>query len=75
MVNCELHEHFLGSYKVNVIQSNTIVVTLLNILKHLNLTLVNRCGQCYDGASNIAGSKGSVSTQLGKEEPHAVYTH
>ena len=71
----EPHEDFLGLYKVDDIQSNTIVAILQDILKHLDLTLTNCRGQCYDGANNMAGSKSGVSTQLSKEEPRAVYTH
>ena len=44
-------------------------------MKCLNLTLTNCRGQWYDGASNMTGSKGGVSTQLSKEEPRALYTH
>ena len=68
-------EDFLGLYKVDNIQLNTIVGILNDILLHMNLTLNNCCGQCYDGASNMAGSRSGVSTQLSSEEPHAVYTH
>ena len=71
----EPHKDFLGLYKVDDIQSNTIVAILQDILKCLNLTLSNCHGQCYDGANNMAGSKSGVSTQLSKEEPCAVYTH
>ena len=71
----EPHEDFRGLYKVDDIQSNMIVAILQDILKCLNLTLMNCRGQCYDGASNMAGSKSGVSTQLSKEEPRAAYTH
>ena len=71
----EPHEDFRGLYKVDDIQSNTIVAILQDILKCLNLTLMNCRGHCYDGASNMAGSKSGVSTQLSKEEPRAAYTH
>ena len=76
-VNDELqpHEDFLGLYKVDNIQSNTIVGILNDILLRMNLTLSNCRGQCYDGASNMAGSRSGVSTQLSSEEPRAVYTH
>ena len=36
----------------------------------------NRCrGQCYDGASNMAGSRNGVATQILTREPRALYTH
>ena len=71
----EPHKDLLGLYKVDDIQSNTIVAILQDILKRLNLTLMNCRDQCYDGAGNMAGSKSGVSTRLNKEEPRAVYTH
>ena len=72
----EPHEDFLGLYKVDDIQSNTIVATLLHdILLHMNLSLTNCHGQCYNGANNMTGSRSGVSTQICQEEPCAVYTH
>ena len=32
-------------------------------------------GQCYDGASCMAGVKSGVAARLSREEPRAVYTH
>ena len=32
-------------------------------------------GQCYDGASNMSGSRNGVATQFMAEEKRAVYTH
>ena len=41
----------------------------------MNLS-INKCrGQCYDGASNMAGAKTGVSTQIKLEEPRAIFTH
>ena len=51
------HEDFLGLYQVDNIQSNIIVGILNNTLLRMNLTLSNCHGQCYDGASNMAGSR------------------
>lgn len=37
---------------------------------------INRCrGQCYDGASAMAGSRNGVATQILSEEPRALFTH
>ena len=65
-------EDFLGIYKVDNIQYNTI---LGDILLCMNLMLSNCHGQCYDEASNMVGSRSGVSTQLFSEKPHALYTH
>ena len=37
---------------------------------------LNRCrGQCYDGATNMAGHRSGVAKQLGDEEPRANFVH
>ena len=45
------------------------------VLLHMNLKLTQCCGQCYDGASNMVGSKNGVATQLLAKEKRAVLTH
>ena len=41
----------------------------------MNLSL-NRCrGQCYDGASNMAGKKSGVAKQIQDEEHRALFSH
>ena len=40
-----------------------------------DLKLSNCRGQCYDGGSNMAGSKNGVKTQLLAKEPRAMYMH
>ena len=45
------------------------------MLTRLNLS-INQChGQCDDGASNMAGAKTGVATQLARYEPRAIFTH
>ena len=41
----------------------------------MNLRVAQYRGQCYDGASNVAGSKHGVAAQLHAEEPRALLTH
>ena len=41
----------------------------------MNLSMNKYRGQCYDGASNMAGAKTGVSTQIKLEEPRAIFTH
>lgn len=41
----------------------------------MNLKITQCRGQCYDGASNISGTKSSVATQIATEETRAVYMH
>ena len=38
--------------------------------------LLSQCrGQCYDGASNMAGCKNGVATQIQAKEKKAILTH
>ena len=41
----------------------------------MNLNLGQCRGQCYDGASNMAGSIGGVAKQLRYEEERAFFYH
>ena len=57
------------------IEANVVVAVLKDIILRMNLEL-NKCrGQCYDGASNMAGIRNGTATQILKAEPRAVYTH
>ena len=44
-------------------------------MMRFNLSLSQCRGQCYDGASIMAGSRNGVKTQILQEEPHALFTH
>jgi len=62
------HE-FIGLYKVPTIDANTLTKTIEDCLVRLNLSL-NKCrGRCYDGASNMSGSKKGIATQIAEQEP------
>ena len=41
----------------------------------MNLKIENCRGQCYDGASDISGAKGSVANIISDDESRAVYIH
>ncbi len=51
----------------------------MSLIKDVLLRLglpINKCrGQCYDGASNMSGSKHGVAKQILDDETRAVYTH
>ena len=71
----EVHEEFVGLYEIDDISANTIVQSLQDCLIRMNLQW-NRCReQCYDCASNMAGSRNGVATQILTSEPRALYTH
>ena len=41
----------------------------------MNLSMSKCRGQCYDGASNMRGSKTGVAKKLLNDEPRAVFIH
>ena len=71
----ECHEDFVGVYIVDSIEANVVVAVLKDVILRMNLELNKCCGQCYDGASNMAGIRNGAATQILKDEPRAVYTH
>ena len=65
----------IGLYECSDITANTIVSTIDDVMVQLNLN-ISRCrGQCYDGGSNMAGSKNGVKEQFLKKEPRALFIH
>ena len=52
-----------------------ITRTIEDILLRLSLPLQNCRGQCFDGASSMAGCRNGVSTKLLAKERRALYTH
>ena len=71
----EVSEDLIGLYSVDNISSNTLHLTVKDVLLHLNLNFTNCRGRCYDGASNMVGIRSGVATMILKEEPRAILTH
>ena len=69
------HEDVLGLYNVGTIEADSLVKAILDVLCRAGLSL-NECrGQCYDGASNMSGSKRGVVAQIQAKGSRAVLTH
>ncbi len=71
----QVHEEFIGLYKVPSIDAQTLTTTIKDALMRLNLSLAKIRGQCYDGASAMSGSKSGVAKRIQDLEPRAIYTH
>ena len=70
------HEDVLGLYNVGTIEADSLVKAIFNVVVcRAGLTLNNCQGQCYDGASNMSGSKRGVAVQIQAKESCAVLTH
>ena len=70
-----VHEDFIGLIQTDLIDSDSLVRIIRDVLLRLDLKLENCRGQCYDGASNMKGCWKGVATQILTEEPCAIYTH
>ena len=51
----EVHEDFIGLYKVDKIKAETLRTATEDVLLQLAVSLQNARGQCYDWASNMVG--------------------
>ena len=71
----EDHTEFIGLYAQDSINADSLVASIKDVLCRMNLKLSDCRGQCYDGASNMSGSKNGVAAQLITEESRAIYTH
>ena len=69
------HEDIIGLYNVDKTDSDTLTKTLRDVSLRMSLSIAQCRGQCYDGASNMIGSRNGVATQLAKDEPRALLTH
>ena len=71
----EIHEEFVGLRDVKRTDAETLSIELKDVLVRLNLSPHKMRGQCYYGASCMAGMKYGVAARLSRDESRAVYTH
>lgn len=71
----EIHEEFIGLYKVDSIAASTLVQVIKDVLLRMNLSLDKARGQCYDGAAAMAGCRSGIAKRISDEEPRAVFMH
>lgn len=71
----DVHEEFIQFIHCESTTGEHITLKLKEALGNLNLDLADICGQAYDGAGNMAGSKSGVSTRILQENPKALYFH
>ena len=71
----EVHEDFAGLYEIPDISARTIVHVLKDCLIRMNLNWSRCRAQCYDGASNMAGHRTGVVSQVLSMESRALFTH
>ena len=71
----KIHEDFIGFYKVDNIQSTTVIQAITDAVIRLNLPISRRRGQTYDGASNMMRKKSGVAAEIIKLDPKALTAH
>uniref|UniRef100_H3AM22 DUF4371 domain-containing protein n=1 Tax=Latimeria chalumnae TaxID=7897 RepID=H3AM22_LATCH len=69
------HEEFIGMHNLESTSAASIINTIEDIMLRMSIQLKDCRGQCYDGASSMAGYKTGVATSLLSKEPRALYTH
>ena len=73
--NLEVHEDFVGLHPLNETKADAIVKVILDTIQRMGLTIENARGQCYDGASTMAGVKNVVATKMELLNDAVLYTH
>ena len=71
----EVHEDFIGLYKVGNIKADTLRTAIEDVLLRFAIPLQNSRGQCYDGASNMVGLESGLATQILDMSPKAFLIH
>ena len=74
-VDLNPHEEFIGLHVILNICADTLVAWIWGVLIHINLTLRNCRGQCFDGDSNTSEAKSRMATQIKSEEPRAIFSY
>jgi len=73
--NFDVHEDFVELCLIPAGDAETIVKLIKDSLLRFRLPLENCRGQCYDGASVMAGNISGVSTRIAQLEKRAVFIH
>ena len=73
--NLEVHEDFVGLHPLNDTKADTVVKVILDTIQRMGLKIENARGQCYDGASTMAGVKNGVSAKIKLLKDAALYAH
>ena len=68
-------KEFMGTHPLVNTSANHIVLVIKDMLLRINLKIENARGQCYDGASAMAGTKSWVATQLKLLNGKCLSTH
>ncbi|CAI6354239.1 unnamed protein product [Macrosiphum euphorbiae] len=68
-------ESFIGFYRTDKMDGESLSNLLKNTLLTLGLKIENIRGQCYDGAASMRGSYSGVAKRIKDENKLALYVH
>ena len=71
----QVREVFVDFVEVERITGQVLGETILRWLRNHNISPADMRGQCYDGASNMAGARAGVQSVVRRDAPQAVYVH
>uniref|UniRef100_H2ZVP5 TTF-type domain-containing protein n=1 Tax=Latimeria chalumnae TaxID=7897 RepID=H2ZVP5_LATCH len=71
----DTEEIFFGFYNTSDTTSQTLYTLLKDVLLRFDFPLEKCRGQCYDGATNVAGCRRGLQALVQEDEPRAVYVH
>lgn len=68
-------EYFLGFYATASTTAEALCSLVKDVLLRFNLPIEKLRGQCYDGASNVAGNLSGLQTRIREIEKRALFVH
>jgi len=71
----QVHETFTGFYETTSTTAGTMFNITEDVLTRFELHLSNCRGQCFDGASNMAGNVTGLQKRITEVEPRALFVH
>lgn len=71
----QVREVFVDFVEVERNTGHVLGETILRWLRNHNISPADMRGQCYDGASNMAGARSGVQAVVQRDAPKAMYVH
>ena len=69
------YKDFLGMHEMKFTDAESITSTIKTVLLRLGIPISKLRGQCYDGASTMAGACNDIAAKIQQLESKAVFTH
>ena len=73
--NHDIQEKHIAFVKLQQVRASDITNAITSTLEDLGISLQDLRGYCFDGASNMSGSKSGVQKRIKDRQTKALYTH